>query len=103
MEGAQSPPKGTQSPPRGSKKEWCESKLVCVGSRILSKDTHVSRKFNFGFEVGKSPSGLRFKSLNEVESTKERSYKAVGGKLPTAPGTESLRPPSPIPEEPSEE
>ena len=84
-----------RSPP----KEWRESKLVRVGSRILSKDTHVSRKMNFGFEVGRSETGLRFKSLNEVEGTKERSYRAVGGKLPTAPGVESLRPPSPIPEE----
>ena len=83
------------SPPREEKDK---EKLVRVCSRLYSKDMSTTRRLNFGFEIGKSPSGIRAKSLNEIVSEKDRTYKPVNRKLPTCPG-EAVRPPTSIPEE----
>ena len=56
----------------------------------------TTKRFNFGVELGKSPSGIRVKSLNEVVSEKHRTFKPVHKKLPTYPGEE--RPLSPVSE-----
>ena len=71
------------SPPRESKDK---SKLVRIGSRYFSKDVSTTRRFNFVVEVGKSPSGIRVKSLNDVVSEKQREFKPVNKRLPTFPG-----------------
>ena len=72
--------------------------LVRIGRRFFSKDLTSTKKFQFGIELGKSPSGIRVKSLNKVVSKKERTYKPVNKRLPACPG-EGTRPPTPIPEE----
>ena len=70
------------SPP----KEKCKEKLVRIGSRYFSKDTRTERKFNLGLEEGKAPTGVRFKTLNEVVVDKQCTYKPVNKRLPTYPG-----------------
>ena len=74
------------SPPKESKDK---SKLVPIGSRYFSKDVSTTR-FNFGVELGKSPSGFQLKSLKEIVSEKERKYSPVNKKLPAHPGSEEL-------------
>ena len=70
-------------PPKESKDK---NKLVRIGSKYFSKDVETTKRFNFGVEVGKSPSGVRIKSLNEVVSEKHRTFKPVNKRLPTYPG-----------------
>ena len=67
-------------------KERSKKKLVRIGSRYISRDTHTERRFNVGVELGKAPSGVRFKTLNEIVVDKQHTYKAVNKKLPTYPG-----------------
>ena len=89
------------SPPQQESKN--KRNLVRIGSRYFSKDVTSTKKFQFGIELGKSPSGIPVKSLNEVVSEKERTFKPVNPKkLPACPG-EVVRPPTPIPEEREEE
>ena len=78
----------TSPPKEGKNKE----KLVRIGSRFFSKDTSTTKRFNIGVEVGKSPSGVRVKSLNEFVSEKERTYKPVNKRLHACPGSEAVRP-----------
>ena len=93
------PPNSPEPFPQDGKNK---GKLVRIGSRYFSKDVTTTRRLNWGFELGKSPSGVRFKSLNELVSEKEREYKPVNKKLPACPG-EAVRSPTPIPEEEKEE
>ena len=58
------------SPPKESKDK---GNLVRIGSKFYSKDVTSTKRFQFGIELGKSPSGIRVKSLNEVVSEKERT------------------------------
>ena len=71
------------SPPKESKSK---EKLVRIGSKYFSKDTSLTRRFNFGVEVGKAPTGVRVKSHNEISSEKAHVFKPVNKKLPTFPG-----------------
>ena len=89
MGGRASPPQGDRpvSPPKESKDK---RKLVRIGSRFFSKDVETTKRFNFGVEVGKSSSGIRVKSLNEVVSERYRTFKPVNKKLPTYPGEQPL-------------
>ena len=87
------------SPPKESKDK---RNLVRIGSRFFSKDVTSTKKFQFGIELGKSPNGIRVKSLNEIVSEKERTLKPVNKKLPACPGDESVRPPSLSPKESAE-
>ena len=48
-------------PPKESKDK---EKLVRIGSRYFSKDTHTKRKFNIGFCIEKAPGGVAFKTQN---------------------------------------
>ena len=57
------PPNPPELPPEDGKNK---EKLVRIGSRYFSKDVTTTRRLNWGFELGKSPSGMRFKSLNEL-------------------------------------
>ena len=77
------------SPP---KEEKNKEELVRIGLRFFSKDTSTTRRLNFGVEVGKSPSGIRFKSLNKVVSEKGRTYKPINKRLPACPGLDTTRP-----------
>ena len=77
--------KPTSPPPEKSKK-----KLVRIGSKYFSKDTRTERRFNIGVEVGKAPSGVRFKTLNELVVDKQHTYKPVNPTLPTYPGEEKI-------------
>ena len=85
-------------PPKESKDK---RNLVRIGSRFFSKDVVCTKKFQFGIELGKSSSGIRVKSLNEIVSEKERTFKPVNPKtLPACPGGEEVvRPPTPISKE----
>ena len=83
------------SPPPEKNKE----KLVRIGSRYFSKDTRTERRFNIGVEVGKAPSGVRFRTLNEIVVDKQHTYKPVNKKLPTYPGEPTLPPVSEVEEE----
>ena len=97
--GGRTEPKGEVdrpvSPPKESKNK---RNLVRIGCRYFSKDVTTTKKFQFGVELGKSPCEIRVKSLNEVVSEKERTFKPVNPKLPACPG-EAVRPPTPVPEE----
>ena len=87
-------------PPSPPKPPKDATKLVRVGSKLYSKDTHVERQFNVGLRVEKAPGGIAFRTQNELVSTKERTYK----RLPTYPGEQAkeTRPPTPIPEKEEE-
>ena len=63
-----------------------EEKLVHIGSRYFSKNTHTERNLNLGVELGKTPSGVHFKTFNGLVVSKERTYKPVNKRLPTFPG-----------------
>ena len=79
-----------------------QQKLVRVGSKLYGKDTHSTRKFNVGFRVNKTATGLEFQTRNEIESIKERTFKPVNPKkLHACPG-EAVRPLTPLPEEKEE-
>ena len=56
----------TTSERKEKKEQKNKEKLVRIGSRYFSKDTRTERRLNIGLEVGKVPSGVRFKTLNEV-------------------------------------
>ena len=43
-----------------------QKRLVRIGSRYFSKDTHTERKFNIGLRVEKCPGGIAFKTQNEI-------------------------------------
>ena len=73
--------KRPDTPPPPPKECKDKSNLVRIGSRFF-----MTKRLNFGVEVGKSPSGIRVKSLNEVVSEKHRTFKPVNKKLPTFPG-----------------
>ena len=79
-------------PPKESKDK---RNLVRIGSKFYSKDVTSTKRFQFGIELGKSPSGIRVKSLNEVVSEKEHTFKPVNKKLPACPGLETTRPDEP--------
>ena len=83
--GGKSEPSGgevNRPPPRESEDN---RKLVQIGSRFFSKEVTTRKKFQFGVELGKSPSGIRAKSLSELSSEKERVYKPVNPEFPTCP------------------
>ena len=77
-------------------------KLVRIGSRYFSKDTHTERKLNFGIRVEKAPSGVAFRTQNELVTDKQRVYNPVN-RLPTYPGEEPKTEEVPLPLLPVEE
>ena len=73
---------GATGPPKQKSKE-----KVRIGSSYFSKDTRTERRFNVGMEVGKAPSGVRFRTLNELVVDKQIPL-SLHTKLPTYPGDE---------------
>ena len=53
-------------------------KLVRRGSHLYSKNTFVTKGMRVGFAVGRSESGLRVNSVNEVRGSRERVYDELG-------------------------
>ena len=74
--------KGGSDTPKPPREEKNKDKLVRIGSGFFSKYTTTTRKFNFGVELGKAPTGVRFKSLNKLSSEKTRVYNPVNPKAP---------------------
>ena len=87
-----------KSEPKEPKEPREPKKLVRIGSRYFSKDTHTYRKLNFGVCVEKTSGGVAFKSSNEVMVDKQTVFNPVNKKLPTYPG-EVVRANPPLVEE----
>ena len=71
---------GKEKVPKPAKEPRNREKLVRIGSRYFSKDSHTKRKFNIGFGVEKAPGGVAFKTQNELVTDKQRTYNPVNRK-----------------------
>ena len=67
------------------RRKKAEGVLVRVGSGVYSKSTKVTKGLNIGFEMGKTPSGVMLRSLNEASSGGERRLERVNKKSPVTP------------------
>ena len=74
-----------EKPPKEPKDQ---KRLARIGSRYFSKDTKTERRLNFGVRLGKTPTGVEFKTQNELVTEKQRVFNPVNKRLPTFSGEE---------------